>query len=122
MKGTHLFLIVNTSTLLKTELHLTKLVPVQVCYRISCVFKAGSPFQCYHTLVPGINSIFLENSTGPFKVNLRNHCVTSSVNIYLCICHHFENEHHFELESIKNEFIDLDNLLKHVLHIESSNI
>ena len=25
---------------------------------------------------------------------------------------------HFELESIINEFIDLENLLKHVLHIE----
>ena len=55
------------------------------------------------------------------KVNLRNHRlnVTPSVHIYLYIyCHHFENEHHFEFESIKNEFFDLRNLLKHVFHIE----
>ena len=40
------------------------------------------------------------------------------VNIYLYMGHHLENEHHFELENIKNEFTDLKNLLKHVLHIE----
>ena len=46
--------------------------------------------------------------------------VTPLVNIYLYIvyCHHFENEHLFEFDSTKNEFFDLENLLKHVLHIE----
>ena len=45
------------------------------------------------------------------KVNVINYLsVTALVNIYLYIGHHFEN--------IKNEFIDLKNLLKHVLHIE----
>ena len=39
------------------------------------------------------------------------------VNIYLYIGHHFENEHHFELKNIKNEFLDLENPLKHVLHL-----
>ena len=29
-----------------------------------------------------------------------------------------KNEHHFEFESIKNQFFDLENLSKHVLHIE----
>ena len=29
-----------------------------------------------------------------------------------------KKEHHFEFENIKNEFFDLENLLKHVLHIE----
>ena len=38
--------------------------------------------------------------------------------LYQYYGHHFENEHRFELESIKNEFNDLENLLKHVLHIE----
>ena len=55
------------------------------------------------------------------KVNLRNHRthVTPLVNIILYIYFHsFENEHHFEFESIRNEFFDLENLLKHVLHIE----
>ena len=60
MKGTHLFLIVNTSTLLKTELHLTKLVPVPCVTELLHGFKAVSPFQCYHTLVPGINLFFRE--------------------------------------------------------------
>ena len=53
------------------------------------------------------------------KVNVINYLsVTALVNIYLYIGHHFENEHHFELKNIKNEFINLKNLLKHVLHIE----
>ena len=53
------------------------------------------------------------------KVNVINYLsVTTLVNIYLHIGHHFENEHHIELKNIKNEFIDLKNLLKHVLHIE----
>ena len=53
------------------------------------------------------------------KVNLINYLsVTTLVNIYLYIGHHFENEHHFELKSIKNEFVDLKNLFKLVLHME----
>ena len=53
------------------------------------------------------------------KVNVINYLgVTALVNIYLYIGHHFENEHHFELKNIKNEFIDLKNLLKQVLLIE----
>ena len=55
------------------------------------------------------------------KVNLGNHLTRNTVNIYLyryIYFHHFENEHHFEFESIKNEFFDLENLLKHVLHME----
>ena len=53
------------------------------------------------------------------KVNVINYLgVTALVNIYLYIGHHFENEHAFELKNIKNEFIDLINLLKHVLRIE----
>ena len=53
------------------------------------------------------------------KVNVINYLsVTALVNIYLYIGHHFENEHHFELKNIKNEFSDLKNLIKHVLHIE----
>ena len=43
------------------------------------------------------------------KVNLGNH--RTPVNIYLYIYfHQFKNEHHFEFESIKNEFFDLENL------------
>ena len=48
------------------------------------------------------------------NVNLRNDPTRNTI----IHCHHFENEHHFEFESIKNEFYDLENLLKHVLHIE----
>ena len=36
----------------------------------------------------------------------------------LYIGHYFENEHQFELDSIKNEFSELEILLKHALHIE----
>ena len=34
--------------------------------------------------------------------------VTPLVNIYLYICHHFENEPHLELKNNKTEFIDLE--------------
>ena len=54
------------------------------------------------------------------KVNLGNYRTNNTIGQYLSVynCHHFENEHHSEFESIKNEFFDLENLLKHVLHIE----
>ena len=47
------------------------------------------------------------------KVNLINYLsVRPLVHIYLYI------GHHFKIENIKNEFTDLKNLFKHVLHIE----
>ena len=53
------------------------------------------------------------------KVNLGNHRTRNTIGQYLSIYfHHFENEYVFELESIKNEFFDLEILLKHVLPIE----
>ena len=59
MKGTHLLLIVNTSTCCaKMELHLTNLVSCTVCYiENSMVLTTGLMFQGYHTLVPSINSL-----------------------------------------------------------------
>ena len=54
------------------------------------------------------------------KVNLRNprtrNTIIQDLSVYNF--HHFENEHHFEFKSMKNEFFDPENLLKHVLHIE----
>ena len=59
------------------------------------------------------------------KVNLGNYRTSNTIGQYLYVYiyfHHFENEHQFEFESIKNEFknefFDLEILLKHVLHIE----
>ena len=54
------------------------------------------------------------------KVNISNHRTRNTIGQYLSVYyfHHFENEHHFEFESIKNEFFDPENILKHVLHIE----
>ena len=50
-----------------TELHLTNLVSCTVCYiENSMVLTAGSMFQGYQALVPGINSIF-RDSMGPFN-------------------------------------------------------
>ena len=49
------------------------------------------------------------------KLNLRNHCTRNSIGQYLSVhtfFYHFENEHNFESESIKNEFFD------HVMHIK----
>ena len=55
------------------------------------------------------------------KVNLRNHHTRNTISqYYICLYIYIilKYEHHFEFESIKNEFFDLENLLKHVLHIE----
>ena len=56
------------------------------------------------------------------KLILRNHHTRNTIGQYLSVYIYLsiiiETEHHFEFESIKNEFFDLDNLLKHVLHIE----
>ena len=54
-------------------------------------------------------------------MNLKNHHTHNTIGQYLSVYiyfHHFENQHHFEFESIKNEFFDPENLLKHELHIE----
>ena len=46
------------------------------------------------------------------KVNLANHRTRNTISQYLSVYvfHSFENEHHFEFESMKNEFFDLANL------------
>ena len=47
------------------------------------------------------------------KANLRNHCTCNTVGNYVSVIyifHHFNIEHHFQSESIKNEFFDLENL------------
>ena len=47
--------------LLKTELHLTNLVSCTISYIAnSTVLTAESMFQSYHSLVPSINSFFIE--------------------------------------------------------------
>ena len=64
--------------------------------------------------------ILLQEGNLKYIVNLINYLsVRPLVNIYLFIGHHFVNEQYFELNNIKKEFIDLENLLKHVLYIES---
>ena len=68
MKGTHLLLIVNTSTWWKTELHLTNLAPYTVCYiQNFIVWTAGLVFQGYHILVPSIKLIFLQMVSVPLR-------------------------------------------------------
>ena len=45
--------------LLKAELHLTNLMSCTICYiQNSTVLTGGLMLQGYHSLVPGINSIF----------------------------------------------------------------
>ena len=71
MKGSHFLWNGNTSSLQKTELHLTNLVPCTLCYIYSSmVLTAGSMFQSYHTLVPGINLFFTETVWVPLSEKL----------------------------------------------------
>ena len=68
MKGTYLFFCKQKHMLRKTELHLTNLVDCTSRYiQNFVVLIAGSMYNGYQTLVPGINSIVIERIWVPLS-------------------------------------------------------
>ena len=79
-RGTSVFDYKHKHMLQKMELHLTNLVPCTLC-NCRMILTAGSMFQGYHTLVPGINLNFYghRDGMGPFKIITYVYCNISKL-------------------------------------------